>query len=68
VRANRKKAVSHAMQEVAGLLGNTAAVARSSNVDPRVVDLYEMGTVADVEPDTPREEAEREVLEILSDA
>ncbi|MEV6633244.1 DNA topoisomerase IB [Actinoplanes sp. NPDC051470] len=64
----RKKAVSHAMKEVAGLLGNTPAVARSSYVDPRLVDLYADGKVADVEPGTPREQAEREVLDLLSDA
>ncbi|MFG1604646.1 DNA topoisomerase IB [Actinoplanes sp. NPDC049265] len=64
----RRKAVSHAMKEVSELLGNTPAVARSSYVDPRVVDLYERGTVADVDPGTPREQAEQEVLEMLSDA
>jgi DNA topoisomerase I len=64
----RKKAVAHAIREVAGMLGNTPAVARSSYVDPRVVDLFEDGKVADVKPDTPRETAEREVLDLLTDA
>jgi DNA topoisomerase IB len=42
----RQKVVAHAMKEVADLLGNTPAVARVSYVDPRVVDLYNDGTVA----------------------
>ncbi|MET0415073.1 MAG: DNA topoisomerase IB [Actinoplanes sp.] len=45
--AKRKKAVSHAMKEVADLLGNTPAVARASYVDPRVVELYEKGKVVE---------------------
>lgn len=36
----RKRAVSGAMKEVAGYLGNTPTVARSSYVDPRVIDLF----------------------------
>lgn len=45
--ASRKRAVAAAMREVAGYLGNTPAVARSSYVDPRVVEQYERGaTVA----------------------
>lgn len=43
----RRKAVSHAMKEVAGMLGNTPAVARASYVDPRVVEAYEGGEVVD---------------------
>jgi DNA topoisomerase IB len=39
----RKRAVSDAMKEVAEFLGNTATLARSSYVDPRVVDAYEEG-------------------------
>jgi DNA topoisomerase-1 len=43
--AKRKKAVAHAMKEVADLLGNTPAVARSSYVDPRVIEHFEKGEV-----------------------
>ncbi|HEX4979871.1 MAG TPA: hypothetical protein VFV35_07395, partial [Acidimicrobiales bacterium] len=44
----RKRAISRAMREVASYLGNTPAVARSSYVDPRVVDRYLAGvTVLD---------------------
>jgi DNA topoisomerase I len=54
----RKKNVAHAMKEVAELLGNTPAVARSSYVDPRVVEAYEKGRTVD----EPTEEA---VLDLL---
>lgn len=39
----RKRAVAGAMREVSEFLGNTPALARSSYVDPRVVDAYEEG-------------------------
>ena len=42
-KASRKRAVSAAMKEVAEFLGNTPALARTSYVDPRVVDAYEEG-------------------------
>jgi DNA topoisomerase-1 len=61
-KTGRKKAVSQAMKEVAGLLGNTPAVARSSYVDPRVVEEYERGRTVD-----PAEPAEKAVLNLLTD-
>jgi DNA topoisomerase-1 len=42
-KASRKRAEVAAMKEVAEFLGNTPALARSSYVDPRVVDAYERG-------------------------
>jgi len=42
-KASRKRAVVSAMKEVAAYLGNTPTIARSSYVDPRVIDLYEDG-------------------------
>ena len=42
-KASRKRAVSGAMKEVASFLGNTPTLARTSYVDPRVVDAYEEG-------------------------
>ncbi len=58
----RGKAVSHAMKEVAELLGNTPSVARASYVDPRVVEHYEQGrTVARDQP------AEQAVLDLLTE-
>ncbi|MFD0866749.1 DNA topoisomerase IB [Tessaracoccus lubricantis] len=42
-KASRKRAVNQAVQEVASYLGNTPTVARSSYIDPRIVDKYESG-------------------------
>ena len=43
----RKRAVTEVMKDVAEVLGNTASVARSSYVDPRVLDKFDRGqTVA----------------------
>jgi DNA topoisomerase-1 len=48
-RKARHKAVTQTMREVAEYLGNTASVARSSYVDPRVVERFEEGvTLASV--------------------
>jgi DNA topoisomerase IB len=41
--SGKKRAVAHAMKEVARYLGNTPAVARKSYVDPRVVDRFNEG-------------------------
>jgi DNA topoisomerase IB len=47
--AARKRAISRAVQEVAGYLGNTPAVARGSYIDPRVIARYQQGrTIARV--------------------
>jgi DNA topoisomerase-1 len=46
-KASRKRAVSDAMKEVAAFLGNTPTLARSSYVDPRVIDAYEEGRTID---------------------
>jgi DNA topoisomerase-1 len=43
----RKRVVAEVMRDVAGVLGNTPAVARSSYVDPRLVDLYDRGRTID---------------------
>ena len=40
-RTSRRRAVTSAMKEVSEFLGNTPALARSSYVDPRVIDAYE---------------------------
>jgi DNA topoisomerase I len=39
----RKRAIARAYREVAEYMGNTLAVARSSYVDPRLIDLYDDG-------------------------
>jgi DNA topoisomerase I len=63
------------MVEVSDYLGNTPTVARSSYVDPRVLDLYEDGTTIasaagrTYDTDEERQVAlERAVLRMLSQA
>ncbi|MET8912515.1 DNA topoisomerase IB [Micromonospora sp. NPDC004551] len=63
----RRRAVAAVMRSVAELLGNTPTVARTSYVDPRVVDLYHDGVLVPVEPDMPREAAEKAVLTLLEE-
>ncbi|GAA3305610.1 DNA topoisomerase IB [Streptomyces cinereospinus] len=74
----RRRAVARAVREVAGYLGNTPAVCRSSYINPRVIELYEEGvTVAAALPRLGDEgaygipatqgPAEREVLRMLRD-
>jgi DNA topoisomerase-1 len=74
-RASRKRAEVAAMKEVAEFLGNTPALARSSYVDPRIVDAYEEGrtirTATRRKPATPDERQsilERAVLKLLKEA
>jgi DNA topoisomerase IB len=74
-KASRKRAEVAAMKEVAEFLGNTPALARSSYVDPRVVDAYEEGrTIAAAvrrKAATPAERQtnlERAVLRLLKEA
>lgn len=73
-KASRKRAVKQAVQEVAGYLGNTPTVARSSYIDPRVIDAYEsgstIGTAARKRYSTANSRQgglEKAVLELLSD-
>ena len=71
-QASRKRAISAAVKEVSGYLGNTPSVARSSYVDPRVIELYEQGTTITPssrrnhdDPDELRGATERAVLRLL---
>jgi len=41
--ASRKRAVAASMKDVSAFLGNTPALARSSYVDPRVIEAYDQG-------------------------
>jgi DNA topoisomerase-1 len=70
----RKKAVVAAMREVSAYLGNTPAVARSSYVDPRVIDLFSDGVTIsprlasldqDLSDGTTHGKIERAVLNML---
>ncbi len=72
--AARKRAVRRAMVEVSEYLGNTPTMAKSSYVDPRVVDLYEDGTTTAAAvaraydgPDERQSAIERAVLRMLSE-
>ncbi len=42
-QTGRKRAITRAVKEVAGYLGNTPAVARASYIDPRVIDRFQDG-------------------------
>jgi DNA topoisomerase IB len=42
-KASRRRAIRAMLTEVSDFLGNTPTIARSSYVDPRVIDLYEDG-------------------------
>lgn len=44
----RTMAIAHAMTDAAAVLGNTAAIARKSYVDPRIIDQYIQGETIDV--------------------
>ncbi|KAA1428448.1 DNA topoisomerase IB [Nocardioides antri] len=68
----RKRAVAGVMREVAEYLGNTPALARSSYVDPRVVDAYAEGRTirtatrrAYDDPDQRQAALERAVLRLI---
>jgi len=74
-KASRKRAVSGAMTEVSTFLGNTPALARSSYVDPRVVEAYERGrTIVGTTrrsydtPDARQAALERATLRLLKDS
>jgi DNA topoisomerase IB len=67
----RRRAVRRAAEAVSEQLGNTAAVARKSYIDPRVVDRFEAGETIDPPRQTgterSRRRAEKQVLELLEE-
>jgi DNA topoisomerase-1 len=72
--ASRKRAVSGAMKEVASFLGNTPTLARSSYVDPRVIEAYEDGRTIERttrrtfdNPDERQAALERATLRLIRD-
>ena len=74
-KTSRRRAVKAALEEVAEFLGNTPAIARSSYVDPRVIDLYEDGVTISAattrrhrDPDVRQAALERAVRRMLSAA
>lgn len=64
-RTAQKRRIAAVMREVADELGNTPAVARSSYVDPRVIDRYASGDTID-RPDAAPASVERQVVKFLS--
>jgi DNA topoisomerase IB len=60
----RRRVVAAVVRDVAEELGNTPAVARSSYIDPRLVDLWENGET--IGATRAHRAAERRVLELLS--
>lgn len=62
--AHRK--VSACMKLVAGLLGNTPTVCRASYVHPRVIELYEGGTIAKRLPEPHAEPFEKALARLLT--
>jgi DNA topoisomerase IB len=73
-KASRKRAEVAAMKEVAEFLGNSPTLARTSYVDPRVVDAYEEGRTirawtrrTAVTPDERQTLLERAVLRLLKE-
>ncbi|MBG6215665.1 DNA topoisomerase-1 [Arthrobacter sp. CAN_A6] len=62
-RTARQKAVAATMRAVADHLGNTPAVARSSYVDPRLVDRFMSGEVIPVASMSASEKAVQELLQ-----
>jgi DNA topoisomerase I len=66
----RKKQIKQMYDEVAAFLGNTPAVARSSYVDPRVVDAFESGEtiprLTGRDPRTLQDRLDRAVARLLS--
>jgi DNA topoisomerase IB len=67
--STRRKLIVEAVREVADLLGNTPAVARSAYIDPRVIERFEASDTADevVEADAYRE-LEESVIDLLERA
>jgi DNA topoisomerase I len=73
--ASRRRAIKAATVEVSEFLGNTPTIARSSYIDPRVIDLYEDGvTIAAAtqrrhrDPDARQAALERAVRQLLREA
>lgn len=62
--AARKRAVARAMAAAAETLGNTPAIARSSYVDPRLIDRFDQGLTIDARS---RASIEAQVRELLGD-
>jgi DNA topoisomerase-1 len=63
-----KRKVTVCVKAVAGLLGNTPTVCRTSYVHPRVFDLYESGALAETLPGAETKGFEPAVIRLLTQA
>lgn len=61
-RTKQKRAIAQAMRDAAAVLSNTPTIAKTSYVDPRVVDRYRAGETID--PERPKA-AVKELLKML---
>ena len=66
-KTGRRRAIVHAVKEVAYYLGNTPAVARASYIDPRVFDRFNDGLTVDLEAMTDPAQIEPAVLDLIAD-
>lgn len=64
--ADAKRKANSCIREAASLLGNTLAVCRSAYVHPRVVDLFERGTITEALPRTSAKSFERALAKALA--
>jgi DNA topoisomerase IB len=67
-KAARQRAIKQAIVDVATVLGNTPAVARSAYIDPRVIDRYLSGWTINVNGSRSRTALENSVLDLLAAA
>ena len=66
-KTGRRRAIVHAVKEVAYYLGNTPAVARASYIDPRVFDRFNDGLTVDLAAMTDPADVEPAVLDLIAD-
>ncbi|MBU3969557.1 MAG: DNA topoisomerase IB, partial [Alphaproteobacteria bacterium] len=64
--AEAKRRITVCVKAVAGLLGNTPTVCRSSYIHPAVFDLYERGRLGDLLPGPEAAGFERALGKVLS--
>ena len=63
-----KRKITLCVKAVSGLLGNTPTVCRASYVHPRVFDLFQAGTMADVLPGPEAKAFETALIKVLRQA
>lgn len=67
-QAEARRTISTCMNTVSALLGNTPTVCRTSYVHPRVIALYEAGTIATLLPDPETPRFDHELARLLNEA